>query len=299
MAVNAGILFVGIGNMGLAAVLALLKSGSAVTVWNRTITRPQVKTAVEAGAVLEEDLSKAIATHSTIFICLLDYDKIYQSFENINPSSMLTGKTVVNLTNGTPKQASEMQMWCRERQVERYFDAAIMVTPQMVGGPHSFLVASGEDSLSFAAPAKLLSSIGKAQYMGPDVTAAARFDLAALSTMYGMFAGSFVGMALLKRSPSQKSIGDAVRNDIVPFLTALVPYLGLIADAWDEERWTDNMGSPVAMQLEGLKNLAAACEDEGVGTIFVPELAALMKRVVKMHGGDAGVAGVGALLLRE
>jgi len=285
--------------MGLAAVLALLKSGSPVTVWNRTATRPQVRTAVDAGAMLEVDLAKAVSKNQLIFVCLLDYPSFHQCFEALGASSSLAGKTVVNMTNGTPRQARETQAWLRETwHVDHYFDAAIMVTPQMIGGQESFLVASGEDSASFSVAAGLLSSIGTPQYLGPDITAAARFDLAALSSMYGMFAGSFIGMALLKRSPNP-SVGGTVKNQIVPFLTALIPYLGHIASAWDEERWEDNMGNPVAMQLEGVRNIVAACEEEGVDATIMVQLMELMKRVVDEHGGDAGVTGVGKLLLRN
>ena len=52
--------------------------------------------------------------------------------------------------------------------------------------------------------------------------------------MYGMFAGSAVGMALLKRG-SEPAIGSVVRDQIVPLLTALVPYLGLMARAWNRQ----------------------------------------------------------------
>ncbi|KAK0649987.1 hypothetical protein B0T16DRAFT_389937 [Cercophora newfieldiana] len=295
------ITFIGIGNMGLAAVLALLKSDSSITIWNRTVTRPQVQTAVGAGAVLEEDLGKALSKSAMVFICLLDYGKIRQSLEAIRASSpsVLAGKTVVNLTNGTPRQAREMHSWLQETwNVERYFDGAIMVTPQMVGGPHSFLVASGEDEAAFSEPSRLLSPIGNPQYLGPDIAAAARYDLAALSTMYGLFSGSFIGMALLKRSPNP-SIGKIVKESIVPFLTALVPYIGEIATAWDEERWEDNMGNPVLMQLEGVRNIVAACEEEGVDSSFMTNLVNLMEKVVEQHGGDAGVTAVGKLLLKD
>jgi len=311
--------FLGIGNMGCAAVLALLKAGTSVTIWNRTTTRPHVKKAIDAGATLEPNLSKAISATDTIIICLLDYATITTALSNLDdhPSKITNwpNKTIINLTNGTPRQSHEMEtFFLKEKGARVYLDGAIMVTPQMVGGPHSFLVLSGggcgqDDETSFSPScSSILSGIGRPQYLGPEIAAAARFDLAALSSMYGMFAGAFVGMGFLKRggaggggdtskSPNPK-IGQVVKEQIVPFLTALVPYLGGIAEMWDREDWMDNMGNPVGMQLEGVRNILEACREDGIkGAAVLEELGKLMQRAVERHGEDSGVAFVGALML--
>jgi len=70
MAAQSGITFIGIGNMGLASVLALLKSGSPVTVWNRTAARPQVITAVDAGAHARSGPRKS-GLQESAHLCLL------------------------------------------------------------------------------------------------------------------------------------------------------------------------------------------------------------------------------------
>lgn len=56
----------------------------------------------------------------------------------------LSGKTIVNLTNGTPKQAIEMSQWIKYRGAAHYFDGAVLVTLQMVArrpSPCSFTAA--------------------------------------------------------------------------------------------------------------------------------------------------------------
>ncbi|KAL7941274.1 hypothetical protein V8C42DRAFT_181194 [Trichoderma barbatum] len=72
-----------------------------------------------------------------------------------------------------------------------------MVTPQMIGGPRSFLVVSGETPEAFKSVASLAELLGRPDYLGIAIDTAARYDLAALSSMYGMFSGIFNGMALL------------------------------------------------------------------------------------------------------
>ncbi|KAM7189681.1 hypothetical protein V8F33_009929 [Rhypophila sp. PSN 637] len=302
-----GITLIGVGNMGLALATALLKSDHRVTIWNRTATRPQVQTALDQGAVLEKDLATAISKNNIIIVCLLDYETIKTSFNSLPDRDVFAGKTLINLTNGTLQQAREMQTFVLETaRAKRYFDGAIMVTPQMVSGPHSFLVISSADD-DVDSVRHVLSPIGRVQYLSGDITAASRFDLAALASMYGMFSGAFIGMGLLKRAGTSDgndentaTIGRVIKEEIVPFLTALVPYLGLIAGSWDEEKWEENLGNPVGMQLQGVRNIIVACREEGVdhGGEMLDGLADLMARVVERYGSDAGIAGVGEFLLK-
>ncbi|KAF5708437.1 oxidoreductase [Fusarium mundagurra] len=238
----------GLGNMGSALVQALLKASNKVTIWNRTRDRPQVRAAVEAGAILEADVQGAISRNNTIIICLLDYPSINTSLADIQTPA-LEGKTIVNLTNGTPKQAREMADWATSHSVKHYFDGAVMAAPQMIGGPQSFFVVSGESPEAFKPIASFLEPLGKPEYLGTAIDAAARYDLAALSSMYGMFSGMFVAMALLKKG--HEKLEPVVSGSLNPFLGALIPYNGLIARSWDDKAWDDNLGSPIGMQIMG------------------------------------------------
>ncbi|KAK5655173.1 hypothetical protein OQA88_6072 [Cercophora sp. LCS_1] len=290
----------GIGNIGLAITKTLLSSKPkpALTIWNRTPSRSHVQTAITHGAVFTPSLESAITSSQVIILTLLDYPSIHSIFST--PISSLQNKTIINLTNGTPSQAVEMAALFKGKGAYKYYDGAIMVTPQMIGGPHSFLVVSG---LELDQEVKgVLEQIGKVVYLGSEVGAAARFDLAALASMYGMFAGGMAGMGLLKRGVNTENggkIGVTVKEMIVPFLMALVPYLGEIAEAWDEERWEDDMGNPLGMQLEGVRNIITACEEESVDDGGLKGLMGLMERAVERFGGGGGLAGVGRFVLTE
>ena len=298
------ILCVGVGNMGAALAGTLLRSGSKdISIWNRTSTRPQVKPLVDAGAKLELDLGSAITNSDVIIICLLDYPSV---FEALTPfASALAGKVVVNLTNGTPRQSTEAQKWMSNNSVARYFDGAVMVTPQLVGGPQAFLVYSGETKDIFQTTvADLVSPLGSAVYVGEDVASAATNDLAALAAMYGMFSGAFIGMGLLKRQLAKTgggaagtAVSPAVNKIVVPLLAALVPYVGLLAEAADKEDWDNDMGNPLGMQLTGVRNILQACEEEGVNGGGLDSIASFMQRLVDKRGGDGGVAEVATCVL--
>ncbi|KAF4987440.1 hypothetical protein FDECE_15430 [Fusarium decemcellulare] len=289
--------FLGIGNMGGALVRGLLRSNK-VTIWNRTADRPKVRALVDAGAIFEPSIQNAIAKNDIIIICLLDYSNITTTLENL-PEKALEGKTLINLTNGTPKQARELADWASSHGVKHYFDGAVMVTPQMVCGPQSFFVLSGENLDLFKPVASLLMPLGRPEYLGEAVDAAARYDLAALSSMYGMFSGMFVAMALLKKghtTPDEK-LEPVVSGSLAPFLSALIPYTGLIARSWDERTWDDNLGNPIGMQAQGLRNILNACHDEGIDNGFLKYFATAMEKAARDRGADGGIAVLGEHLM--
>ncbi|KAH7007856.1 uncharacterized protein B0I36DRAFT_343360 [Microdochium trichocladiopsis] len=302
---NGNVTFLGVGNMGTAAIQALRKASHPVTIWNRTKSRPQVQAAIDAGATFEPDLAQALSRSGVIVLCLLDYATITKIFSSIGePGAVLKGKSVINLTNGTPKEAREMETYFTSLGTIVYLDGAIMVTPQMVGGPHAFLFLSGGQG-STETPdgatsrlVELVSPIGKPDYLGADVGAASRYDLASLAPMYGMFAGGFLGMALLKRGNPNAKLVPVVQEKIVPMIAALVPYMTGIARAWDAEDWVENDGNPVGMMAVGVQNILAAAADEGVDGTVLEEFGGLMEKVERDHGYDAGIAAVGTYLMK-
>ncbi|KAK4119588.1 hypothetical protein N657DRAFT_650078 [Parathielavia appendiculata] len=306
---------IGIGNMGSALARTLLKGPSApqLTIWNRTADRPLVKSLVSEGAHFEPSITSAIARSDILLICLFDYPTIYSAFSPLadaSSSQPLTGKTVINVTNGTPRQARAMESHLKSLGASAYFDGGIMVTPQLVGTPAAFVVLSGETEQAYTAlAAALLKPIGMVQYVAEDPGAASLYDVAALAGMYGMFIGSMTGMALLKKQKLRKKAGQedkeagkvlvkpATDGVMVPLLNALVPYVSLIADNIDKEAWMDDMGNPLAMQMAGVRNIVQACEEEGVDGNGLKYLLELMERAVKDGFGGGGVPAVGKYLL--
>ncbi|AEO59338.1 hypothetical protein MYCTH_53033 [Thermothelomyces thermophilus ATCC 42464] len=308
---------IGIGNMGAALASALLKSVGLrqLTIWNRTADRPQVKSLVEQGAHFEPSVAAAVARSDTILICLLDYQTVTAVFEAISPGG-LAGKTVINVTNGTPRQAREAEARFKGLgAAAAYFDGGIMVTPQQIGTPEAFVILSGEDESAFRAaggPAELLEPIGAIQYVASDAGAAALYDLAALAAMFGMFAGAFTGIALLKKQKRQRQDGGKEEGDrdnkalakpatdsvIVPVLNALVPYVGMIADEVDRENWMNDMGNPLKMQAIALHNILRACEEEGVDGEGLKFISRRMDRAVADGFGPGGVSAIARYMFK-
>jgi hypothetical protein len=274
--------------MGAALAKTLVKTTShKVTIWNRTADRPQVTALVEAGASFEPDLAAALASH-IIIICVLDYDAVRAVLQPC--ASALSAKTIVNLTNGTPAQAREMRHWIKARGAAHYFDGAVMVPPQLVGTEASFILYSGETEAAFTDKvAHVVEALGASQYTGEDVNSAATDDLAALATMYGMFAGFFTGLGLIGK---QGRVAPSVNRVVVPVMKAMVPYLSMIADAVDAEDWDNNLGNPLGMQVAGVDNILQACREESVNAASLEAFVRAMRKTVEARGGDVGVPAV-------
>jgi hypothetical protein len=170
-----------------------------------------------------------------------------------------------------------------------------MVPPQLVGTEHSFILVSGESRRRFETfISQTLKPLGAVQYVGEEVASAALQDIAGLVSMYGMFSGAFIAMALLKRQIIPKNerikVAPAVNKVILPLLQALVPYVGLIAQSIDDESWDENFGNPMSMQVAAMNNIIATCEEEGVDVGSIRYFAGLMRRVVQERGGESGIA---------
>ncbi|KAL2132976.1 hypothetical protein VTI74DRAFT_3046 [Chaetomium olivicolor] len=299
---------IGIGNMGAALASVLLDSSVPLTIWNRTADRPHVKSLITRGAHFEPSFATAVSHSAFLLICLFDYSAIYSALKNLpeGDTKPLAGKTIINVTNGTPREARKMEADLKALGAEAYFDGGIMVTPQLVGTATSFVILSGETEQAYQERiAELLKPIGALQYVSEDAGAASLYDVAALAAMYGMFMGAFTGIALLKkqRQVAGKDEGKAdatpaVNGVMVPMLTALVPYVSLLAERVDQEAWMDDLGNPLAMQDAGVRNILQACEEEGVDGRGLKFLFELMEKAVRDGFGQGGVAAIAQYLFK-
>lgn len=126
----------GLGAMGSALAETLLGAGHPVTVWNRSSGKAEPL--VERGAVRAGSAAEAIAASRLVLVCLLDYRSVHEVLD----AGAVSGKVLVNVTNGTPAQARELAGWAAEHDAD-YLDGGIMAVPPMIGGPGAFLLYSG------------------------------------------------------------------------------------------------------------------------------------------------------------
>lgn len=256
----------GLGSMGATLARAYLKANYNLTIWNRT-ARPVIKELVNQGATFVEDPSDALERTQIVVFCLIGYDALHEVFSKEGVRAALKGKTIINLTNGTPKQAREMKDIMTTFAVKMYLDGGIMATPDMIGTEASQIFVSGELEENVVDAVKgVIATLGKPVWFGPDPGAASLHDLALLAGMYGMFAGGMAAMGLLKKFALQEGktgVSSKVTGMLIPALVEFAPLLAMIARDFDTGDMAAN-GFPMGMQMIGLRNVVMACEDEGV-----------------------------------
>jgi 3-hydroxyisobutyrate dehydrogenase-like beta-hydroxyacid dehydrogenase len=275
----------GLGAMGTALARALTAAGHPTTVWNRTPGRAPDLT----GVTRAKTVADAVSASSLIVACLLDDASVREALAPA--ATEFAGRTLVNLTNGTPAHARRTADWATQQGAD-YLDGGIMAVPAMIGGPAGLVLYSGSEA-AFEKHGPTLSALARTQFVGTDPGLAALQDLALLSGMYGMFAGAIQALAL---TSSEKVSPIAFAEQLlVPWVTAM---LGSIpAMARDLEYGADGAaGSNLAMQSAAFVNLLDASRAQGVDPVLLAPMGDLLARAVREGHGDEDIAGVVQLL---
>lgn len=266
----------GLGDMGKALAGAFLTQGHPTTVWNRTAGKAD--DLATRGAAVAATVAEAIAASPVVVVCVVDYAAVHDVLDPV--AGTLAGRTLVNLTNGTPKQARDTADWAAAHGAS-YVDGGIMAVPPMIGGPQALVLYSGSKD-AFGAQEETLAALGAANYLGSDPGRAALYDLALLSAMYGMFGGYLHAAALLG---SERVPAGEFTPMVVAWLQAMLTSLPAMAAALDSGDHAAT-ASNLEMQATAYVNLLDASRDQGVSTELVAPMQALLRRAVAAgHGG--------------
>lgn len=184
---------IGLGAMGGALARALQRGGHAITVWNRSAGK--MKPFVANGATGAASIDEAIVASPVILVCIDSYatTRILLGTEEV--IALLSGRILIQLGTGTPREAQESADWCNHHNVT-YIDGAIECLPAAVGTEGAqFLFAGPEGAYRDIDP--LLECLGDdRRYLGENIRAPAALDLAWLSQRLGQMIGGLHGICL-------------------------------------------------------------------------------------------------------
>ncbi|GIJ85107.1 hypothetical protein Asppvi_003962 [Aspergillus pseudoviridinutans] len=266
----------GLGAMGTALASRFLEEKYKVAVWNRSSEK--ASPLLDRGATLSHTVVDAINASNLIVVCLLDNAAVKATFDSA--LDHLHGKTIINLTNGTPDQARKLSDLLGSHGA-RYVHGGIMATPSMIGSLHALILYSGSPDAFKAAEADL-SVLAKCVFLGEDTGSASLHDLALLSGMYGLFSGFLHATALVRSSTPAVKFVDL----LVPWLGAMTEYTKGMAKQIDEGKYASE-GSNLAMQLVAIDNIIDASAAEQVSADFIRPMKGFMEKAVAAgHGGD-------------
>ena len=175
---------IGLGRMGSELARTIQRAGHGLTVWNRTPAKMQPF--IDDGVAAAPDVNSAITASPVILICIDNYTITKTMLELDDNASLLTGRAVVQLSTGTPKEARAASDWMAVRDVA-YLDGAILAGPNQIGTDEAEILLSGDEAAHERAGGLLECLGGRVRYLGSNVGAASALDLAWLTTCYGRF----------------------------------------------------------------------------------------------------------------
>ena len=175
---------IGLGSMGKAIAQAFISKGYEVTVWNRDASKAAPLTA--AGATAAPDLAAAVKASGLIVTIVSDYKVSKRIFDSID-ASLFHGKTLVQLSTGTPKEARDLDAWAKQQQA-KLLNGDILAWPRQVGTPEATITISGNQT-AYTHYADTLQALGNINFAGEEPgTSAVLFN-----SVMAYLAGSWIG----------------------------------------------------------------------------------------------------------
>jgi 3-hydroxyisobutyrate dehydrogenase-like beta-hydroxyacid dehydrogenase len=275
---------IGLGAMGLTLANLFKDRGRDVTVWNRSLS----KAAGLNGVSVSHSAASAVSASPLVVMCVYDYAAVREVLAQPGVGAAFAGKTLVQLTTGSPADAREAAAWSAAHGVA-YLEGAIQAAPSQMGRPDTPILISG-DQAALAQWQDVLADLGGNYVnLGEKPDAAATVDLATLSYVYGAYIG-FVHGALIAESQGLDiaRFGQLVA-DISPSFGAFFAFEGQVIQSGDFSM----KESPLRISVEATDRIHEFSKQARLNTEF-PELAdRLLKRA---HSAGLGNEELAALI---
>lgn len=276
---------IGLGLMGSALARAQLRSGRAVTVWNRSA--PRAEPFVKEGASVASSFADAVAAAPLVVVCVLDYEVTHALFADRKVRDRLRGKTIVQLTSGTASDARRLESALRPLGAD-VLDGAILAYPKDVGGAQTTILYSGPKTLFDRVEPVLRSFGGQTMHVGEPIGAAATLDAALLSFYYGSTLAFLHGIALTESENVPREI----------FLAAAPAVVALTADtvrvAGDQITRGDYRGEQATMEIHAaaVRHLLRMSRENRVGPEILEVVLRFFERAIERGFGSEEIASV-------
>ncbi|MFE5570599.1 NAD(P)-dependent oxidoreductase [Amycolatopsis japonica] len=271
----------GLGPMGHALAAAFIAADHPTTVWNRTPGKENGLDAAVAATAAE-----AITAGPLVIVCVRDYTVA----RSILDTDALKGRTLVNLSGGSPEQARAMAEWAAGHGIG-YLDGVIMATTDAIGGPDAALFFSGPADV-YEKHRHTLAALGEnALYVGDSPGRAAAFD-ASLQDMLWTSMSGVIHMFTLAKAEGIPA------TDIAAHAKALLGFFPAMIDLLAEQVTTENYPGDA-----GTLHATAATMDHILDAIRAQDLdngvlsaaRAEVRRAIDAGHGDDGFARLAAL----
>jgi 3-hydroxyisobutyrate dehydrogenase-like beta-hydroxyacid dehydrogenase len=250
---------IGLGQMGSALANLLIQKDYRVTVWNRTHDKADLL--VSKGAHLARNIVAAVNASPVLVICVFDYQATRSILDHPEVTAVLEGKTIIQLTTGSPEDATSTEQWARTYGAE-YIDGAIQVAPEQMAKPDTTIFVSGSAKAFKTSEAVLKVFGGNIKYLGARVSAAAAMDLASLSYLYGSLLGFFHAVRIAESEDFPIDLLGEIISEVSPGFTDFIKYEAGVIQSGN----FDITQSPLSISVEATARILRASEEYGINT---------------------------------
>jgi len=267
--------------MGVKLAELLVNAQYSVHVWNRTLSRANAL----SGVLIQPEPDEAIAASRLIVTCVYDYQAMKNILHGIKNQSALAGKTIINFTTGSPKEAEEMEAWLNAHNAG-YINGALQVAPDQMGLPHTTILLSGNPSVYSRHEDTLKVFGGNLKYLGPKALLASAMDLATLSWLYGSYVGLLHGVGLCQKSGLDLDAFKDILGEITPGFTEFFKHqIGVI-----KNNDFAVSQSPLAISVSATQRLYEAAKHYQLNTEFLSVIKDFLQMADRNGLGDKELA---------
>ncbi|MFY0574628.1 NAD(P)-dependent oxidoreductase [Cystobacter fuscus] len=282
---------IGTGLMGSALARAFAAAGHDVAVWNRTSSKAK---AVGGGTTAVEELREAVSGRELVVVSLSNYAARFELFSSKGVASALAGKTLVQLTSGSPADARAGLEWAKANGVD-YLDAAILAYPGFVATEYATVFYAGSRSVFDRHLDTLQAIAKKSVYVDEKIGSAATLDCAILEAYYGS------SLAFLHAAAMCKAEG----LDPKTFFSHKESFLGLVSVTADAARGmienNDFSGDQCSLNthVAAIEHIVRLSQDARISARFPKELLDNYKRAISEGWGSEELPAVFRTLTRD
>ncbi|ASR36738.1 hypothetical protein BAY61_18975 [Prauserella marina] len=268
----------GLGEMGTALATAFLDGGHPTTVWNRT--RDRTGPLVAKGARAAATVAEAVAASPLIVVNVKGNDVARELLESAGEA--ITGRAVLNLTDGTSAEARSLAGWAADHDVE-YLHGQLMTIAPGIGHPGTTVFLGGSPALAERLAPELALLGGKTGLVSEDPGVPVLYGMAVHGTMWGALNGFLHAAAILT---SEGLAVERFLDHAGPSVTAMLSQFPSIAGEVDRADYAAEYGA-LRHHLPSVSDLVAESRDHGVATALADHTLELVSTAVaEGHDGD-------------
>ncbi len=218
-------------------------------------------------------MEEAVAQSKVSIICVLDNIAVTEILTRINSRNVLTGKTIINFTTGSPAEVKKLESWLADLGAT-YLNGAIQVAPDQMGLPDTTILMGGNKE-AFALCQDILAVLGgNIKFLGEHASASPAMDMATLSWVYGSYVGLMYGVAFCQKEGINLEDYRTIVGEIAPsFLEFYKHEINMI-----RQGNFNITQSPLSISVGASQRIADTVRSMGLDTDFTDVIAGLLRK---------------------